>query len=95
MTPTEKTLQRIREAQRAVAEELSLRLAGRQTTGTLDELTVIQKTLAEMEIRVTTSTVPSKVLRGRGMGRMISDSWPLASPLGTLVLEAEEAYVRL
>jgi hypothetical protein len=95
MSKTEKAIELIRKAHTLVAEEIAACIAGNGTIGTLSQLKTVQKELEEMERKVIYDLVPPRAARGRSMGRMICDSWPLGSVLGDSVLAAEEAYVRI
>lgn len=92
---TDHTLQLIKTAKLAVDQELERCTVGTGTVGTLSQLTTIRKKLEAMEVTILSDAMPPQSNRDRGMGHMISDSWPLGSTLGEIVLSAEEAYVRL
>jgi hypothetical protein len=95
MSEHAEALRLISAARSAAEEELSRHRAGRRTVGSLAQLQLICESLADMERDVEHSTVPPASARDRGMGRMIVDGWPLSSSLGSLVLCAEQAFLRL
>jgi hypothetical protein len=95
MNKTEHTLELIRTAHRAVSDELARSATGTGVVGTPVQLTSVKQKLEEMERAITSDALPPRPLRHRGMGRMVSDSWPLGSSLGEMVLSAESAYVQL
>ena len=95
MIKTEHALRLIREAKEAVSQELARNAAGAGTIGTSNQLVAVRQKLEAMEHSICDGALPPKSSRDRGMGRMVSDSWPLGSALGEMVLSAEEVYVRL
>ena len=95
MSKIERVLGLIRAAHRAVSDELVRAATGTGSVGTTAQLTSVKQKLEEMERAIASGDLPPKPLRDRGMGRMVSDSWPLGSSLGEMVLLAEFAYVHL
>ena len=94
MNKTEQTLQIIRAAKLAVIEEIHKNHEEKQMVATFSQLSAVKKKLETMELTICNNSLLPKASRDRNMGRMISDSWPLGSTLGELVLSAEEAYLR-
>lgn len=86
------TLQSISEALAGIAGELGKAedlVADRST------LEAFQGELQCMEAEIRANKLPSSLQRRRGMGRVIADSWPLASPLGATIISAEQRYLAL
>lgn len=91
----EKVLEMVRTALHQVNAEIDRHQRGQGTVGTPEQLGQCRRTLEAMEKRVDSGSLPPKAERHSGMGRMVVDSWPLGSALGGLILEAEQAYMRL
>ncbi len=95
MSKNDKALHAIRVAKSAVDQELERHRVGSGTVSSPQQLASINEQLDAWEREVVNGAIKPRQDRDRGMGHMISDSWPLSSPLGELVLKAEEAYVTL
>jgi len=95
MRKNNKALHAIRVAKSAVDQELERHRAGAGTVSTPQQLASIKEQLDVWECEIVNGVIKPRQSRDRGMGHMISDSWPLGSPLGELVLKAEEIYVTL
>lgn len=91
MKSKEMTLQLIAKAKAAIASELS----SGAVTAPETALRAAATALAKMETAVSSGLVPPRGARDGGLGRMVVDGWPLGSALGTLILEAEDAYLSL
>jgi hypothetical protein len=86
---------RIRDALRAVDEEMARHRQIRGRVGTEEQLVQCRRTLETMLTGLESAPLPPRSQRPTGMARMIVDSWPLDSALATLLLEVEQAYLRL
>jgi hypothetical protein len=95
MTKTDKALQSIRTAKEAVAQELERHRVGTGTVSTPAQLLAIRDQLDVWQSEVERGSLTPRNQRNRGMGRMITDSWPLGSLLGQALLTAEESYASL
>ncbi len=75
----------------AVRQELAKLCAGEPAVGSERELLVVIDGLEEMLSGLTNAQRPE----APGVGHIVVDTWPLHSPVGERVLEAEYAYERL
>ncbi|MBK9121338.1 MAG: hypothetical protein IPM18_17300 [Phycisphaerales bacterium] len=75
----------------AVRQELAKFRAGEPAVGSERELLVVIDGLEEMLSGLTNAQRP----QAPGVGHIVVDTWPLHSPVGERVLEAEYAYERL
>lgn len=57
------------------------------------ELEHIRSQLMAMRDRLEANALPPKIARNIGLGRVVTDSWPFDSELGTAVIVAEHAYI--
>lgn len=95
MSEYEKASQALRIAILAVDEELAQHRQGAGTVSTPAQLAAIREELENWAREITSGAVTPRSARNSGLGRMITDSWPLSSKLGQVVLAAEESYVSL
>lgn len=58
-------------------------------------LEAFQRELQGMKTEIRDNQLPPVQQRRRGMGRVITDGWPLTSPLGAKILSAEQSYLAL
>ncbi|MET8183701.1 hypothetical protein [Streptomyces sp. NPDC005336] len=47
-----------------------------------------------MAEQLSASKLPPREQRLRGVSRVIADSWPHDSPLGAMILESEQLYLK-
>ena len=95
MRNADKTIEAIRVARAAVELELERHRVGDGRVGTIAQLVTIERQLREWESEASAGVIQPRETRDQGMGRMITDEWPLGSSLGKLVLIAEQSYLTL
>jgi hypothetical protein len=81
----------IREAQKLIRDEL---LSG-SFSAPKNQLEQMLFSLDQMELQVMNGLVPPKVKRDRSIGKQISDSWPLGTKLGEVIVLAENLFHEL
>lgn len=91
----EKMLNLVQTALLQIDEEVARHMRGDETIATLEQLRRCRETLHSMEKSLHSGKLPPRNERPSGMGRMIVDSWPIGAELGTLLLQIEQAYMRL
>jgi transposase InsO family protein len=79
----------------AVDNELARHAAGHGRAGNPTQLTQIRGQLHAILSQLENHQLPPPESRLRGLGRTISDSWPLSSEPGTLIMRAEQLYLEL
>jgi len=77
-----------------IDEELDRHTAGQGRVSSAKQLASIREQLAQMELQLSSPELPPRAGRLRGAGRVIADSWPYDSPLGSMILEAEQLYLK-
>ncbi|GAA2514772.1 hypothetical protein [Pilimelia columellifera] len=99
MSGGELGLRRIRQAKVAAASalaaleiELERTRVGKGAVSTEQELALIYRHLRSMADCLDTGNLPDSGNRPRGIGRVVTDSWPIESTLGELLIAAEKAY---
>lgn len=78
---------------RAVEEIEALRRTGKEAN--YPGLDVVLERLVEIGRELALPELPPQSQREKGIGRIVTDSWPLSSDAGVAAIEAEQAYVRL
>jgi len=94
MMKREKLKKTILQAILAIEKELelgSLPMSGPKSTKQLEQFLNV---LIKMLCSVDNGAVVHDALLNEGMGEIIVDSWPLDSPLGEIILTAEQEYNR-
>ncbi|WP_406477214.1 hypothetical protein [Streptomyces sp. NBC_01615] len=90
----QKALAATEEALSGIDEELERHAAGHGRVSSPRQLTSIRDQLAQMVLHLSSSPLPPKPQRVRGVGRVIADSWTYDSPLAALVLDADRLYLQ-
>lgn len=90
----EKALMLSRRALDMLLVELSGHSQGKMVGVPLAQLLLCRKQLDAMILELESGLLKPSSLRLRGMGAMISDSWPLDYALGDALLLAEQAYLK-
>jgi hypothetical protein len=90
----QKALAATRQALSGIDEELQRHTDGHGRVSSAQQLTSLREQLEQVAVQLSTSPLPPKPQRLRGIGRVITDSWPYDNPLGSLILEAEQLYLR-
>jgi hypothetical protein len=93
-SPVQKALAVITRALRGIDEELDRHAAGQGRVSSAKQLASIRAQLSQMELQLSSPELPPRTERLRGVGRVIADSWPYDSPLGSTILEAEQLYLK-
>ncbi|MFK0155286.1 hypothetical protein ACIQVK_24815 [Streptomyces sp. NPDC090493] len=91
---TQKALSLTRKALSGIDEELQLHTEGRGRVSSAQQLSSIRGQLEQVAVQLSSSALPPTPQRLRGIGRVITDSWPYDNPLGSLILEAERLYLK-
>jgi hypothetical protein len=94
MTKVQSALDAVDAALAAIEGEISAHAAGRGGVGDRRQLTGFRTDLEAMKHQLAAGTLPPRAQRITGVGRTIADSWPFDSPLGAVLLEAEQKYLR-
>lgn len=81
----------IEQALAALDEELARHTQGRGTVSTPAQLHAFRHHLVAMQSDVDGGGAQPARARSAAMGRVIVDTWPLDSELGSLILAAEQA----
>ena len=76
----------------AIQEEINLQNTGRESVSNLRQLSAFQQELKQMVNELETGELSPPNQRSRGIGRVITDSWPFGNVLGDLIIRAETAY---
>lgn len=84
----------IANALNAVEAEQEKHNAGRGSVSNGQQLELIRSKLLTMSTQISSGDVPPKEERIRGIGRMVTDSWPLNNELGEVLIEAEQRYLK-
>ncbi|MET7361048.1 hypothetical protein ABZS76_21745 [Streptomyces sp. NPDC005562] len=88
-----KALAAIERALVGIDQELERHVAGRGSVSGPEQLGRIRDQLAGAARELSTPPLPSRAQRPRGIGRVVTDSWPYDNPLGGMILEAEQLYL--
>lgn len=91
----EATSMQIHSALGLVDEELTLHRSGAGRVSNEAQLQLIKEKLFAMLIQVESGNLPLKQERIRGIGRMVADSWPFDSELGSVLLDVEQSYLQM
>ncbi len=83
----------IQEALNAIEEALSSKSVSRAGPMSRSQLQRFQKTLLSMLRNLAENENMIHLKYEGGMGRTIVDSWPMDSPLGEVILKAEQEYL--
>jgi len=76
-------------------EEMQRHESGNGKVSSPVQLKKMYKFFDEILKELESGKIPSKEMRNRGVGKVIIDSWPFDSPLGEILLKAEQAYLDL
>jgi hypothetical protein len=90
----QKALAATERALSGIDEELERHAAGQGSVSSTGQLTQIRSQLTRIADQLASPELPPKEQRVRGMGRVIADSWPYDSPLGAVILKAEQLYLK-
>lgn len=85
----------IRSALRLIDEELALHRSGAGRVSSETQLRLIKDKLLSMQTQVESDNLPSRQERIRGIGRMVADSWPFDSELGSVLIDVEQSYLKM
>ncbi|HUL58932.1 MAG TPA: hypothetical protein VLU43_06650 [Anaeromyxobacteraceae bacterium] len=83
---------RARELLSSALAEVEKELSAPRTNLCPNQLGTARETLRGYLATLDTDALPPRRDRAEGLGRMILDSWPYDSPLGTAILQAERAW---
>lgn len=79
-----------------IDEEMERHAAGHGHVSNTKELASIREQLTQMALQLQSSSaqLPPEAQRLCGAGHLVADSWPYDSPLGVMILEAEQLYLK-
>lgn len=89
----ERVLSVVNAALVAVDAELERHSKGAGRVGEPAQLQAMRHHLEVVRRQLLSGNLPPPENRLRGLGRTITDSWPLDSETGTLIMAAEDAYL--
>ena len=95
MSAIDKAKSAVLDALAKIDRELEFRMESARTGPSVPQLLHCKSHLQMVLHELETNQMPPKEKRNRGMGRMITDSWPLKNELSEAVLKAEHAYLKL
>ncbi len=90
----QKALAAIERALSGIDEELERHASGQGSVSNPAQLATLRTQLVQAARQLADPPLPSKGQRLRGIGRVIADSWPYDNPLGGMILEAEQLYLK-
>jgi len=82
-------------ALKELKEEMQRHDLGNGKVSTPAQLKKMYNFFDELLKELESGKIPPKDMRNRGVGKVIIDSWPFDSPLGKILLNAEQAYLDL
>ena len=88
-------LENLKEIQVQLEVELQKQKKGHLTVIRGNQGETILNQIRIMQQQIESSMIPSIEQRVRGMGKIVIDSWPMDSKLGSLILAAEQTYLTL
>ncbi|WP_129307505.1 hypothetical protein [Streptomyces sp. L2] len=77
-----------------IDEDLLRHTASHGRVSSTQQLAALREQLEQVAVQLSSSPLPPKPQRLRGIGRVITDSWPYDNPLASLILEAEQLYLK-
>ena len=95
MKNQEKTISLVRQSLKELQLEIERHANSAAIVGDISQLRSFKVYLEGIREQMESNCVPDKDQRRFGMGKAITDSWPLDSKLGNLLCSAEEAYSNL
>jgi hypothetical protein len=90
---TRTSLSAVGAALAAVEAELCRHEQGTGRVSDPEQLRAVLRQLVEVRDQLLSGGLPAPENRLRGLGRAITDSWPLNNQTGAMVLAAEHAYL--
>ncbi|WP_399926915.1 hypothetical protein [Streptomyces kanamyceticus] len=90
----QKALAATEQALSGIDEELERHAAGRGSVSNPGQLAHLREQLVHVVQQLSAPPLPPKEQRLRGVGRVVADSWPYDNPLGGMILEAEQLYLK-
>ena len=84
-----------RQALKELREEMQRHELGNGKVSSPAQLKKMYKFFDEILTELESGEIPPKEMRNRGVGKVIIDSWPFDSLLGEILLNAEQAYLKL
>jgi preprotein translocase subunit SecE len=84
-----------RQALKELKEEMQRHELGIGKVSSLPQLKKMYNFFDDILKELESGKIPPKEMRNRGVGKVIIDSWPFESLLGKILLNAEQAYLKL